>query len=450
MSGAHGVREAFRTTPVIAEAEVVVLGGGPAGIAAAWAAARQGRSTLLVERYGFLGGMGTAAGVTNFCGLHANVHGEIRRVVRGVADELLERIDRLGGLNVPHAIFGKTRAQAYDMSAYKCAADDLVLGAGARLLFHALAAGAAMRDEHTIDALLVETKSGRRAVRGSVFIDASGDGDLACWAGAPWEKGDAAGALLYPTLMFRVNNVDAARAAAALPEIPRLMQEAQARGEYRFPRRGVILRPQKHPGEWRANVTQIRNADGSAVDGTDALQLSAGEIEGRRQIGDYMRFLRERVAGFESSYVLDIAPQLGIRETRRVIGRAMLTAEDVLQCRSFDDTVGVNAWPLERHVAGDVEWTWPPIPESRGFNHLPYRMLVPHRVRNLLVAGRCASMTSEAQSAARVSGGCFAMGQAAGTAAHLALHEGVEPSGVAIDALQAQLERDGAYLGTAI
>ena len=448
MSDAPAVTEALRGTPVIAEAEVVVLGGGPAGIAAAWAAARQGRSTLLVERYGFLGGMGTAAGVTNFCGLHANVHGEIRRVVRGVADELLDRIDRLGGLNAPHAIFGKTRAQAYDMSAYKCAADDLVLGAGARLLFHALAAGAAMRDEQTIDALLVETRSGRRAVRGSVFVDASGDGDLACWAGAPWEKGDASGKLLYPTLMFRINNVDAARAAAA--DIPRLMQEAQARGEYRFPRKGVILRPQKHPGEWRANVTQLRNADGSAVDGTDALQLSAGEIEGRRQVSDYIRFLRERVAGFESSYVMDIAPQLGIRETRRVVGRTVLTAEDVLECRSFDDTVGVNAWPLERHVAGDVEWTWPPIPASRGFNHLPYRMLVPHRVRNLLVAGRCASMTSEAQSAARVSGGCFVMGQAAGTAAHLALRERVDPAGVAADALQAQLERDGAYLGRVI
>lgn len=448
MSDAPAVTEAFRRTPVIAEAEVVVLGGGPAGIAAAWAAARQGRSTLLIERYGFLGGMGTAAGVTNFCGLYANVHGEIRRVVRGVADELLDRIDRLGGLNAPHAIFGKTRAQAYDMSAYKCAADDLVLGAGARLLFHALAAGAAMRDEHTIDSLLVETRSGRRAVRGSVFVDASGDGELACWAGAPWEKGDAAGRLLYPTLMFRVNNVDAARAASA--DIPRLMQEAQTRGEYRFPRKGVILRPQKHPGEWRANVTQLRNADGSAVDGTDALQLSAGEIEGRRQVSDYIRFLRERVAGFESSYVMDIAPQLGIRETRRAVGLAMLTAEDVLQCRSFDDTVGVNAWPLERHVAGDVEWTWPPIPASRGFNHLPYRMLVPNRVRNLLVAGRCASMTSEAQSAARVSGGCFVMGQAAGTAAHLALRERVDPAGVAAVALQAQLERDGAYLGTVI
>ena len=441
------ITEPERKTEILCEADVVVLGGGPAGIAAAWAASRQGRATVLVERYGFLGGMGTAAGVTNFCGLHANVHGEIRRVVRGIADELLERIEHLGGLNPPHVIFGKTQAQAYDMSAYKCAADDLVLGAGAKLLFHALAAGVAMRDERSIDALIVETKSGRRAVRGRVFVDASGDGDLACWAGAPWEKGDATGRLLYPTLMFRVNNVDAERARDAVTDINRLMQEAEAHGEHRFPRRGAIVRPQKHPNEWRANVTQLRNADGSAVDGTDALQLSAGEIEGRRQIRDYMRFLRARVPGFESSYLLDIAPQLGIRETRRVVGHAMLAAEDVLGCASFPDTIGVNAWPLERHVAGDVEWSWPPIPESRGFNHLPYRMLVAQRIGNLLVAGRCASMSSEAQSAARVSGGCFVMGQAAGTAAHLTLSAGTTPAEVDIPALQAQLERDGAWLG---
>ena len=121
------VTEPQRRTPVVGEYDVVVLGGGPAGIAAAAAAARHGRKVLLVERYGFLGGMGTAAGVTNFCGLHANVHGEIKQVVHGVADDLLARIDRLGGLNAPHLVFGKTMAQAYDTAAYKCAADELLL-----------------------------------------------------------------------------------------------------------------------------------------------------------------------------------------------------------------------------------------------------------------------------------------------------------------------------------
>ncbi len=440
------IAEPARRTPVIAEADVVVLGGGPAGIAAATAAARAGATTLLVERYGFLGGMGTAAGVTNFCGLFANVHGDIRRVVHGVAEELLGRIASLEGLNEPHTIFGRTKAQAYDMAAYKCAADDMLLAAGAKLLFHALAAGAAMKSDSLIGALLVETKSGRGAIRGRMFIDASGDGDLAAWAGAPFEKGDADGHLLYPTLMFRVNNVDADKALPAINDIPHLMQEAQASGDFSFPRMGAIVRPMKNPAEWRANITQIRNAAGQAMDGTDAAQFSAGEIEGRRQIRDYMRFLKARVPGFANSYVLDIATQVGIRETRRVTGDYALSGEDVIACRDFADTIGVNGWPLERHVAGDVNWLWQ-AEGSRGFNQLPYRMIVPRRVDNLFVAGRCASMTQEGQSAARVSGACFVMGEAAGTAAAMALQSGGVPRALDVTTLQAALTRNGAWLG---
>src|SRR6202042_203479 len=133
------IREPAREIPVRGEYDVVVLGGGPAGIAAAAAAGALGRRTLLVERYGFLGGMGTAAGVTNFCGLHANVDGDIRQVVHGVADDLLARLDALGGLNEPHEIFGRTFAQAYDTAAYKCAADDLLAARKVDVLFHALA-----------------------------------------------------------------------------------------------------------------------------------------------------------------------------------------------------------------------------------------------------------------------------------------------------------------------
>jgi hypothetical protein len=445
------VAEPARTVPLFGSHDVVVLGGGPAGIAAATAAARLGADVLLVERYGFLGGMGTAAGVTNFCGLHANVHGTIRPVVHGVVDDLLERMRALDGLNEPHLIFGRIHAQAYDMSAFKCAADALLAEAGADVLFHALAAAVARADDGRIETLFVETKSGRLAIRGRVFIDCSGDGEIAHRAGVPMEKGDAAGHLLYPTLMFRVGNVDAARAADAWRTIPQLMDAAEAAGEFRFPRRGAIVRPQKHPYEWRVNVTQLRNADGSAADGTDARSLSAGELEGRRQIVEYLRFLRAKVPGFEAAYALDIAPQLGTRETRRLIGEVRLSGEDVLACASFDDAIGVNGWPLEKHVAGDVEWGWPE-PGSRGYNQLPYRMLLPRRASaggadNLLVAGRCASMTHDGHSAARVSGPCFAMGQAAGTAAALALQAGCSVHDLPVGALQRRLVADGAFLG---
>lgn len=442
----RNITEPSRHTEVHGEYDVVVLGGGPAGIAAAVAAARAGRTTLLVERYGFLGGMGTAAGVTNFCGLHANVHGDIRQVVHGVADDLLQRIDRLGGLNAPHNLFGKTVAQAYDTAAYKIAADDLLLSAGVEILFHALAAGVVMDSDRRVQALLVETKSGRRAVLGRSFIDASGDGDLAAWAGAAFAKGDGEGHMLYPSTMFRINGVDAQRAGKAWEVIPRLMAQAEAAGRYKFPRKGAIVRPQKSGIEWRANVTQLANREGNAMDGTDARELSDSEVLGRQQIAAVAGFLRE-VPGFEASYISDIAPQVGIRETRRVHGLYELTEADVLECASFDDTVGVNGWPLELHVKGDVEFRWPKIPESRGFNHLPYRMTVTPTLDNVWVAGRCASMTHEAQSAARVTGACFVMGQAVGAAADIALRDGVPAATVDVPALQAALERTGAWLG---
>ncbi|MDB5851378.1 MAG: FAD-dependent oxidoreductase [Rhodoferax sp.] len=444
---ATSLSEPARQTPVFGHFDVVVLGGGPAGIAAATAAARRGQHTLLLENYGFLGGMGTAAGVTNFCGLHANVHGRLEQVVHGVADELLDRMRALGGLSEPHVMFnGKTAAQAYDNAAFKVAADELVVGSGAQILFHALAVGVLMRAPGEIGAVLIETKSGRQAVVAKVFIDCSGDGDLSAHAGVPFEKGTDGHGMMYPSTMFRVNGVDPVRAGDAYNHFGRLMAEAEARGR-KFPRKTPIIRPQKNPTEWRANVTQLANADGGPVDGTDALQLSAAELQGRQQIVDFIGFLRESAPGFEAAYILEIAPQVGIRETRRIIGEYQLTEDDVLQCASFDDTVGVNGWMVEEHLAGNINFKFQDIPNCRGFNHLPYRMLLPLGVDNLLVAGRCGSMTHMGQSAARVSGGCFVMGQAAGTAAAQAVASGLRPRDIDVPRLQAALEADGVFLG---
>jgi hypothetical protein len=440
------ITEPAREVPLYGEYDVAVLGGGPAGIAAATASARAGRRTLLVERYGFLGGMGTAAGVTNFCGLHANVFGKMHRVVRGVASELLDRIDRLGGVNPPHLILGKIFAQAYDTAAYKIAADELLATHKVDVLFHALGAGVVMQDARRVDALLVETKAGRRAVRANIFIDASGDGDLAAWAGARFELGDNAGSMLYPSMMFRLNGIDPERAGEAWRTIPELMQKAEAAGTHRFPRKAAIVRPQRSEIEWRVNFTQLKREDGRAINGLEPDDLTRGEIEGRRQALQAFDFLRT-VPGFEKSYIVDLPPQLGIRETRRVIGGYQLSGDDVLGCASFPDSMGVNGWPMEVHVAGDVIFKFPPIPDSRGFNELPYRMLVPEALDNLLVAGRCASMTHEGQSAARVSGACFAMGEAAGSAAALALAGNTIPRDIAVDKLQNQLRQQGAFIG---
>jgi hypothetical protein len=439
------VSEPARQTPVLGDYEVVVVGGGPAGIMAAAAAARAGRSTILIERYGYLGGAGTAGGLSTFCGLHANVHGEHRRVIHGLADDLLDRMAALDGLNEPHLSLGnRIQAQAFDISAYKIAADELVGESGATLLYHAMVTGVSMAAAGRIDAVLVESKSGRHAIRGQAFIDCSGDGDVSAWSGVPFEKGDD---MLFPSLMFRINGVDAGKAGRAWEVVARKMEEAEAAGTHKFPRKRPIVRPQRNPLEWRANMSQLANPDGSPVDGTDVRQLSYGEVLGRRQAWDAWEFIRDVTPGFENSYIVDIAPQIGIRETRRITGEYQLTQDDILDCADFPDSIGVNGWPVEAHVAGDVDIRFARGDNPRGFNQLPFRMIMPKAVDNLYVAGRCASMTHGGQSSARVSGPCFAMGQAAGTAADLALKDGTGCRTVDYGQLRGRLLADGAYLG---
>jgi hypothetical protein len=304
---------------------------------------------------------------------------------------------------------------------------------------------AVVKDEvGALAAVIVETRSGRRAITARQVVDCSGDADIAALAGVPFELGDGEGDALYPSTMFRIGRVDAARAQAAIGEfkaIDALM--AQAADRYDFPRRGAILRPQRNPSEWRANVTQLRNAKGTAVDATDAVQLSAAEVEGRRQIVEYMRFLRAEVPGFEQAEISEIAAQVGIRESRRVRCAHMLSGDEVLSGARFADSIGLNAWPVEMHLAGRIEWAFPRDP-THSFNQLPLRMLLPQGVPNLLVAGRCAGMEHLGQSAARASGPCFVMGQAAGTAA--ALRVARADGAIDMPELQRRLLADGAVL----
>ena len=387
--------------------------------------------------------MGTAAGVTNFCGLHANVHGEIRQVVHGVADELLARLAALGGLNAPHAIFGRPGAGLRHRRLQMRGRRLLLSGEASRCCSMRFACGVVGRRGH-IDALVIETKSGRRAVRGNVFIDCSGDGDLAALPACRSRRATAPATCSIPTTMFRLTA--STRRGRRRLATPALMKEADSAAQVspqgrHHPADGASDRVarQLHPGQ---------NANGRALNGADADELSAGEIEGRRQAVAFFDFLKREAPGFADAYIVDMPPQLGIRETRRIASLYQLTGDDVLSCASFPDSIGVNGWPIEAHVVGDMVGAGPSRARAASTT-CPTACWCRRACGNLLVAGRCAGMSHEGQSAARVSGGCFVMGEAAGTAAHLALAgKGAVPD-IDVGALQRLLERGGAWLGLA-
>lgn len=437
--------EASRRTVVGADVDVVVVGGGPSGIAAAVSAARRGARTLLLERYGFLGGAGTASGVTNFCGLFAMQGEQPFRVAGGITEEVTERLVHMGGaLGAQPSMGGRTAVFPYDMHAFKRLADMLAIEAKVQVWFHSLLVAASVLDSR-IHSVIAETVSGRSAVEGRIFIDATGDAHLAAYANVPCDKGDQSGLMQFPTMMFRLGGVDNGRAEKeGIPKLRDLMLEAEAEGAYQFPRLAAIVRPQPHHGEWRVNMTRI-SRHGGVIDGTIREDLSYAEIEGRRQVEMSAAFLKERVPGFENSYVVDTPAQVGIRETRRIMGEYQLTEDDVLGEARFPDVIGCNGWPVERHGSDrEVLWKWIP---GRGYHQIPFRSLIPLGIENLLVSGRCISATSLAQSSIRVSGPCFVTGQAAGVAAALCVMKNTVPASLDVNELQDELKQDGVFLG---
>jgi hypothetical protein len=433
------------SVPRLGAFDVCVVGSGSAGSTAAIAAARGGASVLLVEKLPFLGGTSTAV-LDTFYGFYTP-GGAARTVVGGIGNDVIAELRRLGPVVERPNTYGAGTGVTYHPEHLKVAWERLVEGSGARILLHATLQAATVRDGRVAEVTLA-TRGGLRRVAARQFVDASGDADLCHFAGFGYETAGTDGPAQTLTTTFRIGNVDVGRRRALdRAAFHGLMAEAATSGDYDLPRRegsdhitpvdGVMATVMT-----RLDSTELR--DGAIINTTDPDFLTRAEIAGRRQALEYVRFLVDRVPGYERASLLALSTQVGVRETRRVYGDARLTRDDVLAASQFDDGIGLCGAPIEDHGGGtDTTWTYLPDGQAVG---IPYATLVVRDATNVLVAGRCFSATHDAHASVRSMAQCMAMGQAAGTAAAMVVGTGINPRTVDRPALRDRLRADGAIL----
>lgn len=416
---------------------VVVIGAGSAGCSAAISAARLGVRTLLVDRFPFLGGTSTAV-LDTFYAFYTPGQAA-KRVVGGLGWEVVERLRSQGVAFERPNTYGAGTGVTYDPEALKVLWERLAEEAGVELLLHTWATGVELHNRR-LRAIRLWNKGGESRVEASVFVDASGDADIAAMAGVPYDGPRSTRPVQSLSTTFKLANVDVERAGKVpKPELWALMREAAESGRYRLPRLEGSWHRTPYPGVVTVLMTRVPN-----VDATDPVELTWAEIEGRRQVQEYLRFLRDLVPGFERAVLVATSPSIGVRESRRVRGVYRLTRADILQARRFPDEIALCGAPIEEHHAGtDTQWSYVP---HGGVYGIPYRCLVPCRTEGLLVAGRCFSATHDAHASARSMATCMAMGQAAGIAAAIAAKSGTMPGLLDPDTVRKCLAEAGALL----
>ena len=457
--------------PVLAQTDVLVVGGGPAGIAAAIGAGRMGADTLLVERYGFFGGVITqaimgsitwwryaqtvdAGGICAEIEARAKAMGGSINLLEVAPDPTLRALLRALAEESGLVRDGKPTYEILRSEMFKAVADAMLVDEGVRPLLHCWVVGAVMEGD-TVTGVITESKSGRHIIRAKRVIDCSGDADVAAFCGVPFTKAPK-DQLMEVTTNFSCSNVDLAAFMMFVAEQNRTMadwvsedcgkeksmfsthvfkpfQDAAAAGE--IPSDVVI---KAYPGGFtaEAHVLSLNAVHQWGVDCTDVWDLTRAEVEGRRRVLMAMDVLRKRVPGFGKAELCMIGASLGCRESRRIQGGYLLTGEDVKNQARFDDSVGI--FPEFLDAYGILC-----LPTTGRYFHVPYRITVPEKVENLLVAGRCVAGDRVSHAATRQMACCMVTGQGAGVAAALSIQDGCTPRDVSIAKLQAELVGQG-------
>ncbi|CAN7256405.1 FAD-dependent oxidoreductase [Paenibacillus sp. LjRoot153] len=427
--------------PLFDEVDVLVTGGGPAGIGAALAAARNGASVLLVEQRGYLGGMATVSQVPAWC----PYTDKQKPVIRGIGIEILNEMKARMEPGFQELWKDRLDWVPIDAEILKKLLDDKMAEAGVRLLYHTFVSKVLHRDG-IVEAAIIHNKTGTQAIKAKMFIDTSSDADITYHAGGQFAQGGDEGELQPGTMCFVMSNLDRKRYMAYCKEfgnsLKHAINEAKAKGTLRVVR------------DW-AGISWVNDHTAGfnfghifGIDGSKAEDLTRGAVEGRALVHHIAEWLKSTIPGFESGYLALTGEQIGIRETRRIIGDVVVTADDFVACRSFPDDIARNAYFIDVHMAkptGGMIISHLPDGHSHG---IPYRALLPVDIENVIVAGRSISTDRATQGSTRVMPNCFAMGEAAGTAAAILTKRGLNRSrSIDIDELQSQLIRQGAWLG---
>lgn len=434
--------------PVLAEVDVLVVGGGPAGVAAATVAAEAGHSVMLVEKYGFCGGAAVAGMSGTICGMYLahEQPASPTQVVFGFTERFRQELAKRGGLTEPQ-LYGKTFTVTHDPLTWRGTADDLLDSAGVRMLLHTAVTGVIV-EKDAYRGVVLESNAGRSVAYAQRIIDASGDAAVVSRGGYGYRFGDH-GVIQNPTMFFRLGNVeidtylDFWGADTISPAtVSELIDAAVAAGTHDLPRRKIWIFPSPRPNQLMVNATRLTARDGRMLNVIDPADFSEAEVLGRRQVRDYADFLATRVPGLADSYVVDTGVEAGIRQTRTIIGAQTLTNQDVVTARKRADSICRSPWPIELHVGDKPKLQW----IFDDYYDVPFAALVPAVAENIIVAGRSLSADHEALASARVTAQCFEYGHAAAVAAGLSIETGTRFRDLDTAEIRRRMRRNGSAL----